>query len=39
MEINPMTQDHTPEDLTPEQNCDKDTSDLVQYPPAITHSL
>jgi hypothetical protein len=38
METNLLTQDHNSEDLTPEQNCDEDTSDLVQYPPSITCS-
>jgi len=33
MGTNPLTQDHIPEDLTPGQNCDEDTSDLVQHIP------
>jgi len=38
METNPMTQDHTPADLTPELNCDGHTSNPVQYPTTITCS-
>lgn len=33
MATNPLTQDRTPGDLTAEQNCDEDTSDLVRHLP------